>query len=74
MDEDVVHRAFQMAPPGSQADRETIQDKLYVHDTDETIGSFGSDPDRSVRPGRRRRADDQKHLIDRTATTFAPVA
>ncbi len=76
MDKNIVDGAFHMetawyirsAPTG-------IQDKPHVHDSDEIICFFGSDPGHPYELGGEIEIwlDDERHIIDRTAMIFVPA-
>jgi len=76
MDEDVVEGAFHMNTSWFlRPIAKTIEDKPHVHDTDEIIGFFGSDPDDPYDLGGEVQIwlEDDKHVIDRTAMIFVPA-
>jgi len=76
IDDGLVDGAFHMetawylhaAPAG-------IQDKPHVHDSDEIIAFFGSDPSDPYELGGEVELwlDGEKHLIDRSAMVFVPA-
>ena len=76
MDDDVVEGAFHMNTSWFlKPTQKTIEDKPHVHDTDEIIGFFGSDPDDPYDLGGEVEIwlEDDKHVIDRTAMVFVPA-
>jgi hypothetical protein len=76
MDDDVVEGAFHMNTSWFlRPTQKTIEDKPHVHDTDEIIGFFGSDPDDPYDLGGEVEIwlEDDKHVIDRTAMIFVPA-
>ena len=76
MDDDVVEGAFHMNTSWFlRPTQETIENKPHVHDTDEIIGFFGSDPDNPYDLGGEVEIwlEDDKHVIDRTAMIFVPA-
>jgi len=54
---------------------QTLEDRPHVHDTDEIIGFFGSDPENPYDLGGEVEIylEDEKHVIDRTAMIFVPA-
>jgi len=76
MDDDVVEGAFHMNTSWFlKPTQKTIEDKPHVHDTDEIIGFFGSDPEDPYDLGGEVEIwlEDHKHVIDRTAMIFVPA-
>jgi hypothetical protein len=76
MDDDVVDGAFHMNTSWFlKPTQKTTEDKPHVHDTDEIIGFFGSDPDDPYDLGGEVEIwlEDDKHVIDRTAMIFVPA-
>ena len=76
MDDDVVEGAFHMNTSWFlKPAQNTIENKPHVHDTDEIIGFFGSDPDDPYDLGGEVEIwlEDDKHVIDRTAMIFVPA-
>jgi len=75
MDESVVEGAFHMNTAWYLNAAKTLEDRPHVHDTDEIIGFFGSDPDDPWDLGGEVEIylEDDKHVIDRTAMIFVPA-
>jgi len=75
MDEHVVEGAFHMNTAWYLKAGPTLEDVPHVHDTDEIIGFFGSDPaDPHDLTGEVEiRLEDEKHVIDRSAMIFVPA-
>ncbi len=75
MDENVVEGAFQMNTAWYLKAGPTLEDRPHVHDTDEIIGFFGSDPADPHDLGGEVEIwlEDEKHVIDRTAMIFVPA-
>lgn len=76
LDDDVVEGAFHMNTSWFlRPTAKTIEDKPHVHETDEIIGFFGSDPDDPYDLGGEVEIwlEDDKHVIDRTAMIFVPA-
>jgi hypothetical protein len=76
MNDQIVEGAFHMETAWYlRAAPEGIQDRPHVHDTDEIIGFFGSDPANPYDLGGEIEiwlADD-KHVIDRSTLLFIPA-
>jgi len=75
MDESVVEGAFHMNTAWYLNAAKTLEDRPHLHDTDEIIGFFGSDPDDPWDLGGEVEIylEDDKHVIDRTAMIFVPA-
>jgi hypothetical protein len=75
MDENVVEGAFQMNTAWYLKAGPTLEDRPHVHETDEIIGFFGSDPANPHDLGGEVEIwlEDEKHVIDRTAMIFVPA-
>ena len=76
LDDKVVEGAFHMNTAWYLRPAEkTIEDKPHVHDTDEIIGFFGSDPDDPYDLGGEVEIwlEDEKQVIDRSAMIFVPA-
>jgi hypothetical protein len=75
MDEDVVPGAFHMNTAWYLKAGPTLEDQPHVHDTDEIIGFFGSDPTDPHDLGGEVEIwlEDEKHVIDRSAMIFVPA-
>jgi hypothetical protein len=75
MDENVVPGAFHMNTAWYLKASPTVEDTPHVHDTDEIIGFFGSNPDDPYDLGGEIEIwlEDEKHIINRTAMLFVPA-
>jgi hypothetical protein len=75
MDENVVEGAFHMNTAWYLKASPTVEDTPHVHDTDEIIGFFGSNPDDPYDLGGEIEIwlEDEKHIINRTAMLFVPA-
>jgi hypothetical protein len=75
MDDRVVEGAFQMNTAWYLRAANTLEDKPHVHDSDEIIGFFGSDPDHPHDLGGEIEIwlEDDKHVIDKSAMIFVPA-
>lgn len=75
MDENVVEGAFHMNTAWYLKASQTLEDAPHVHDTDEIIGFFGSNPDDPYNLGGEIEIwlEDEKHIITRTAMLFVPA-
>ena len=75
MDAEVVEGAFQMNTALNLKAGPTLENKPHVHDTDEIIGFFGSDPANPHDLGGEVEIwlEDEKHVIDRSAMVFVPA-
>jgi len=75
MDDQVVEGAFHMNTSWFLKAAQTLEDRPHVHDTDEIIGFFGSDPENPYDLGGEVEIylEDEKHVIDRTAMIFVPA-
>jgi hypothetical protein len=75
MDENVVEGAFQMNTAWYLKAGPTLEDRPHVHDTDEIIGFFGSDPAHPHDLGGEVEIwlEDEKHVIARSAMVFVPA-
>jgi hypothetical protein len=75
MDENVVEGAFHMNTAWYLKASPTVEDTPHVHDTDEIIGFFGSNPDDPYDLGGEIEIwlEDEKHIITRTAMLFVPA-
>ena len=75
MDESVVEGAFHMNTAWYLKAAQTLESKPHVHDSDEIIGFFGSDPADPWDLGGEVEIslEQDKHVIDRTAMIFVPA-
>jgi len=75
MDEKVVEGAFHMNTAWYLKATTTLESTPHVHDTDEIIGFFGSDPQHPYDLGGEIEIwlEDEKHIIDKTAMLFVPA-
>lgn len=75
MDNEVIDGAFHMNTAWYLNTGPTFADRPHVHETDEIIGFFGSDPARPWDLGGEVEIwlEDEKHVIDRTAMVFVPA-
>jgi len=75
MDGKVVEGAFQMNTAWYLKAANTLEDKPHVHDSDEIIGFFGSDPDNPHDLGGEIEIwlEDDRHIIDKSAMIFVPA-
>ncbi len=75
MDENVVEGAFHMNTAWYLKASTTLEDTPHVHDTDEIIGFFGSNPQDPYDLGGEIEIwlEDEKHIITRTAMLFVPA-
>jgi len=75
MDENVVEGAFHMNTAWYLKATTTLESTPHVHDTDEIIGFFGSDPQHPYDLGGEIEIwlEDEKHIIDKTAMLFVPA-
>jgi hypothetical protein len=75
MDENVVEGAFHMNTAWYLKANTTLEDSTHVHDTDEIIGFFGSDPQHPYDLGGEIEIwlEDEKHIINKTAMLFVPA-
>ena len=75
MDENVVEGAFHMNTAWYLKAATTLEDTPHVHDTDEIIGFFGSDPQHPYDLGGEIEIwlEDEKHIINKTAMLFVPA-
>lgn len=75
MDENVVKGAFHMNTAWYLKAAETLENKPHVHDTDEIIGFFGSDPDNPYDLGGEIEIwlEDEKQVITKSALIFVPA-
>ena len=75
MDENVVPGAFHMNTAWYLKSASTMEDAPHVHDTDEIIGFFGSDPQNPYDLGGEIEIwlEDEKHIITRSAMLFVPA-
>ncbi len=75
MDENVVEGAFHMNTAWYLRAAETLESAPHVHDSDEIIGFFGSDPEDPHELGGEIEIwlEDDKHVIDHTAMVFVPA-
>jgi len=75
MDEHVVEGAFHMNTAWYLKAGPTLEDVPHVHDTDEIIGFFGSDPGDpyDLKGEAEIWLEDEKHVIDRSAMIFVPA-
>ena len=75
LDDQVVEGAFHMNCSWYLSAATTFADKPHVHDTDEIIGFFGSDPARPYDLGGEVEIwlEDEKHIIDRSCLVFVPA-
>jgi hypothetical protein len=75
MDENVVEGAFHMNTAWYLKETTTLESTPHVHDTDEIIGFFGSDPQHPYDLGGEIEIwlEDEKHIINKTAMLFVPA-
>jgi len=75
MDENVVEGAFHMNTAWYLKATTTLESAPHVHDTDEIIGFFGSDPQHPYDLGGEIEIwlEDEKHIINKTAMLFVPA-
>jgi hypothetical protein len=75
LDDSVVEGAFHMNTAWYLKAADTLESSPHVHDSDEIIGFFGSDPDHPYDLGGEVEIwlDGEKHVIDRTAMIFVPA-
>ena len=75
MDKNVVEGAFHMNTALYLKAATTLEDTSHVHDTDEIIGFFGSDPQHPYDLGGEIEIwlEDEKHVINKTAMHFVPA-
>ena len=75
MDDKVVDGAFHMNTAWYLSAAPTMENKAHVHDTDEIIGFFGSNPADPWDLGGEVEIylEDDRHLIDRSAMIFVPA-
>ena len=75
MDEKVVEGAFHMNTAWYLKATTTLESTPHVHDTDEIIGFFGSDPQHPYDLGGEIEIwlEDEKHIINKTAMLFVPA-
>jgi hypothetical protein len=75
LDEQVVEGAFHMNTAWYLKAGPTLEERPHVHDTDEIIGFFGSDPSNPHDLGGEVEIwlEDEKHVIDRSAMIFVPA-
>lgn len=75
MDENVVEGAFHMNTAWYVKAATTLEDKPHVHDADEIIGFFGSDPNNPHDLGGELEIwlEDEKQVINRSALLFVPA-
>ena len=75
MDENVVEGAFHVNASWYMKAATTLADKPHVHDTDEIIGFFGSDPSKPYDLGGEVEIwlEDEKQVITKSAMIFIPA-
>ncbi len=75
MDDQVVEGAFHMNCSWFLNASETTENCPHVHDTDEIIGFFGSDPNNPYDLGGEVEIwlEDEQHLLTRSALIFVPA-
>lgn len=75
MDDQVVEGAFHMNTSWFLHSAQALENTAHVHDTDEIIGFFGSDPSDpwNLNGEIEIWLEDDKHVIDRTAMIFVPA-
>ncbi len=75
MDENVVEGAFHVNASWYLKAATTLADKPHVHDTDEIIGFFGSDPSKPYDLGGEVEIwlEDEKQVITNSAMIFIPA-
>ena len=75
MDENVVEGAFHMNTAWYMKEATTLEDKPHVHDDDEIIGFFGSDPANPHDLGGEIEMwlEDEKQTITKSALLFVPA-
>jgi hypothetical protein len=75
LDDEVTDGAFHMNTAWYLKAAETLEDRPHVHDTDEIIGFFGSNPDDPYDLGGEIEIwlEDDKHVITSSAMIFVPA-
>ena len=75
MDENVVEGAFHINTAWYLNAAETLEDQPHVHDADEIIGFFGSDPSKPYDLGGEIEIwlEDEKQVITKSALLFVPA-
>ena len=75
LDDQVVEGAFHMNTAWYVKAAETLERTPHVHDSDEIIGFFGSDPDHPHDLGGEVEIwlDGEKHVLDRSVMIFVPA-
>ncbi len=75
MDANVVEGAFHMNTAWYLRAAETLEDRPHVHDADEIIGFFGSDPEHPHDLGGEVEIwlEDERHVLTRSALLFVPA-
>ena len=75
MDENVVEGAFHMNTAWYMNEATTLEDVPHVHDADEIIGFFGSDPSNPHELGGEIEMwiEDEKQVITKSALLFVPA-
>lgn len=75
IDDQVVEGSFQMNCSWYLKPEKTFADRPHVHETDEIIGFFGSDPSDPYDLGGEVEIwlEDEKHVLDRTCMIFVPA-
>jgi hypothetical protein len=75
MDDDVTDGAFHMNISWYFKAADTLENNQHVHDTDEIIGFFGSDPDDPYNLGGEIEIwlENDKHVITSSALIFVPA-
>ncbi|HLA83066.1 MAG TPA: hypothetical protein VJP78_15840 [Thermoleophilia bacterium] len=75
LDDEVTDGAFHMNTAWYLRAAETLEDRPHVHETDEIIGFFGSDPENPYDLGGEIEIwlEDDRHIITSTAMIFVPA-
>ena len=75
LDDQVVEGAFHMNTAWYLKAAQTLENTSHVHDSDEIIGFFGSDPDHPHDLGGEVEIwlDGEKHVLDRSVMIFVPA-
>jgi hypothetical protein len=75
MDDELIEGAFHLNAAWYVNTGPTFADKPHVHENDEIIAFFGSDPSHPSDLGGEIEIwlEDEKHIIDRTAMIFVPA-
>ncbi|MCL5735619.1 MAG: hypothetical protein M1274_08565 [Actinobacteria bacterium] len=75
LDDEVTDGAFHMNTAWYLKAAQTLEDRPHVHDTDEIIGFFGSDPQNPYDLGGEIEIwlEDDRHIVTSTAMIFVPA-